>query len=193
MKIIYRGGYTKKNKESYKYCSWFTYEQYLQRVLETGLRVAIVPLAKGNDNHYDEEIEKCKLGNADIITLDKRDVEWSDYDVIFIPGGDPLLLYNRLIERKFSLDILKKDSVIIGDSAGAMILAKEFMEVRNWKNFKISFYKGFNPSVNFVILPHVDNSFYGNFLFRLLVKIRALFRGMKIISLKENEEFKLII
>lgn len=191
MTIIYRGGYDKTNPVSLKNSVWFAYSKYIKNLVKEGKKVAIVTLAKEDDHKYDDRIKEQDLENVDIINSAFKNIHWSVYDAIFLLGGDPLLLYNRLVERNFSLSILKNHIFLLGDSAGAMVLGKVF--VVSDRIDELVFKNGFLKDKNFFILPHSNNSKYGgNFFFRLIVTTLARLKGLKVIALRENEEFKYV-
>lgn len=187
MQIVYRGGYDKNNPVSLKNSFWFSYSKYIKGHVKEGKKIALVTLAKEDDHKYDNRIEEQHLKDIDIIDSTFKQVNWFSYDAIFLLGGDPLLLYKRLSERQFSLNVLKEAVFLLGDSAGAMVLGKEFLV----SDKKFILKKGFLKERKFFVFPHSDNPKYGGkFFFRLIVTILAKLRGLKIISLRENEEFK---
>jgi hypothetical protein len=92
------------------------------------------------------------------------------------------------VERNFSLDILKEDVFLLGDSAGAMVLGKRVFIGE--KDMKLKLIEGFNSHADFVVLPHVDNKRYVSE--SLLLKLEGICKskGLELLKLEEGEEFK---
>ncbi len=69
-------------------------------------------------------------GFEEVLFLAKTDPEndiqrrFSEVDVIYLPGGDTEVLYRELKQRALQDRLLEFSGVIIGNSAGAIVLAK---------------------------------------------------------------------
>lgn len=91
-------------------------------------------------------------GFEEVLFLAKTDPEndiqrkFSEVDVVYLPGGDTEVLYRELKQRALQYRLLEFSGVIIGNSAGAIVLTKG-----GWGDGK--FYKGFGL-VDFYISVH---------------------------------------
>ena len=69
-------------------------------------------------------------GFEEVLFLAKTDPEndiqrkFSEVDVVYLPGGDTEVLYRELKQRALQYRLLEFSGVIIGNSAGAIVLAK---------------------------------------------------------------------
>ena len=54
--------------------------------------------------------------------------KFSKVDVVYIPGGDPSILYKRIIKRKIDRLIKSFRGILIGNSAGAILLSRGQIE-----------------------------------------------------------------
>ena len=69
-------------------------------------------------------------GFKEVLFLAKTDPEndiqrkFSEVDVVYLPGGDTEVLYRELKQRALQYRLLEFSGVIIGNSAGAIVLAK---------------------------------------------------------------------
>ncbi|MHB8372789.1 MAG: Type 1 glutamine amidotransferase-like domain-containing protein [Thermoplasmataceae archaeon] len=69
-------------------------------------------------------------GFLDVLFLEKRDSNLemakkiSSVDVIYLPGGDPDVLYLEVEKRSLQNNLRKFKGIIIGNSAGAIVLSK---------------------------------------------------------------------
>lgn len=69
-------------------------------------------------------------GFSDVLFLDKADPEseiqrkFSEVDTIYLPGGDTGILYRELKQRALQERLSEFSGVIIGNSAGAIVLSK---------------------------------------------------------------------
>jgi hypothetical protein len=128
MKIIYSGGYNKVLPESVQHAFFHTYHPTIKKAANNGKKIALVTLAKP-DGYFDELILPLYSGLVDIIDNTKTgSVSWGIYDGIFILGGTMKLLFEGLQKSHFDLSQLKKDVVILGDSAGAYMLSSYYYD-----------------------------------------------------------------
>jgi cyanophycinase len=131
--------------------------------------IAIVPTATGHINpqmavnkaiSYFALLGATAYGIAIHNKSDANDVsltnELSHADAIYLPGGDPLYLLHSIENSLFLSvlsDILSSGRLIIGSSAGAMVLC-ESMQVPPGKGSTVP---GVNLIPNLCILPHYEN------------------------------------
>ncbi len=91
-------------------------------------------------------------GFEEVLFLAKTDPEndiqrkFSEVDVVYLPGGDTEVLYRELKQRALQYRLLEFSGVIIGNSAGAIVLSKG-----GWGDGK--FYRGFGL-VDFYVSVH---------------------------------------
>ena len=98
---------------------------------------------------------------ADIITKIERS------DAIYLSGGDPKVLMDKILELKLKKIFSEYKGLIIGYSAGAMVLGKFFNNSENIDNFKkndITIFEGLNIVENTVIEPHFTKNNRKEFL-----------------------------
>lgn len=186
MKIIYSGGINKYDPEGYRKSYFYKYSKILREQIKNGKKICFVTLAKP-DHYYDEHIIPQFGKDINIIGHSKkRRTDWNKYDLIFICGGDTPLLKKGLISKGFSLEKLKKESIILGDSAGAMVLASYFYDSPD--NLNLTFHKGLFPKANFVVCVHTNNPRYFNKGMLKKIEKFAKTKGLKVLMLKEYEE-----
>ena len=91
-------------------------------------------------------------GFEEVLFLAKTDPEneiqrkFSEVDIIYLPGGDTEILYREMKQRVLQDRLFEFQGVIIGNSAGAIVLSKG-----GWGDGK--FYTGFGL-VNFYVSVH---------------------------------------
>lgn len=188
MKITLRGGYSNENvKNSF----WYEYSDLIKKYLESGKRVAVITLAKP-DGHYNKYINELSK-EVEVIDSKNLNVKWNDFDAIFIPGGDSLNLLNNLKKGDFSLKELKKNALVLGDSAGAYILSSYFYHSPpgEERGKVISFYRGFNLIAKVITVAHTNNPVYTNEMLLEKVNKFAKEHNLKVLMLEENQEIKL--
>lgn len=124
--------------------------------------VAIIPNAKlisqdrTNSNIAQEELTKNGI-KSKIIDLDEHDLNTEKYDALYLSGGEPKNLMNSIIKSN-NYEIIKKfidnGGIIIGQSAGAMIFNKEYLDTTTGNLLIMD--NGFNY-YNKIIVPHYTN------------------------------------
>ena len=188
MKIIYRGGYNPNVEASIKKSFWYDYTSLINKIVNSGEKVAVVTLAKP-DGYYDQFIRQHAKG-VDIINSRKTSINWGDYAAVFLPGGDSSILYTELNNRGFALNKLKNDALVLGDSAGAYVLSSYFYysPVGENRGKIIEFREGFNKELNIITIAHTNNPIYTNDILIAKVEKFAGSKNLKIIRLAENEE-----
>ncbi len=88
------------------------------------------------------------LNREDALT--QIEEKFNSVDIIYLPGGDPFLLLREIKERDIDRLIEDFNGLIVGNSAGALILSKCFFSSRDRKE---SFHKGLGL-VNFCLVVH---------------------------------------
>lgn len=110
---------------------------------------------------------KCGFNKENITILDLneyQEMNCSDYDVLFIPGGNTFSLLQLIKNTKFDCFIkqfIKNDGFYIGESAGAHILFDSVEHVLEFddNNVGLTDYSGLGLFSG-VIIPHYDESRY---------------------------------
>lgn len=186
MKIIYRGGYNKENK---KFSTFFEYKDAIKRYLSKGKRVVVVTFAQP-DNHYDAVLEFCFDSSLAIIdNSSSKDIDWNSFDLILIPGGTTNILKGALISYGFDINNLKKDVIIIGDSAGAYVLSKYYFGTTIKADGSKEYYleEGLHPGSNLFTVAHIDNKYHAPNEKLAEAKKIADKINIELLLLKENE------
>jgi hypothetical protein len=187
MRIIYRGGYDKLDEESVKESVIYGYQQLVKKAVGQGKKVAFVTLAKP-DGYYDERLRKAHGREIEIIGWKKRHrVNWWQYDLIFLLGGDTRELHKGLVESGFSLNVLKTNVLLVGDSAGAYLLAAGYFDVTTGPagEEKTNYHPGLYPQSQITVVAHVNRIDP-----QRLKKIRESTnkKRVKLLELEENQE-----
>jgi|GEM_PF-2764057 len=194
MKIIYSGGFDKYKKESVNNSIFYRYAEVINQQIEKGKVVASVNFAKP-DYYYDSRLDEVFGGR--VITIDNRNKEtinWEQYDIILIPEGNQKMLKKGLLKTGFSIDRLKNEVIIIGDSAGAYVMGKYFPaydgEVENIDERNIQKYveDGLYPKSNALVIAHINNKRYVPDTALELANRLAKELNVELVALKENEE-----
>lgn len=188
MKIIYSGGWNNENQESIHQCFLYSYQNGILKMRQNGKKVALVTLAKP-DGYYDDVIRSL-YGDIEIINTASPNPDWSSYDGIFIPGGDTIVLKNRLQEFNFSLGALKDSVMLLGDSAGAKILAPFFFlsPKGERRGIDIEFIEGLHPQAGCIVIPHANNPLHCNDILLSKIEAYAHSKGIGVLTLNENEQ-----
>jgi peptidase E len=104
-----------------------------------------------------------KLGilNIDFISLSKskKEIEenFKKSDILYIPGGDTETLLNNLIKKDIPKLIKSFNGIILGNSAGALVLCKKTLITKDEKNSETKILKGLGL-VPFSVEVHYDSS-----------------------------------
>lgn len=185
MKLIYRGGFNKHSRESIQDSVIPTYDKFVTKYLKAGKKAAYVTLAKQNEDY---ESRFPQLKNRPIVNWNNcRKAKWGEFDLLVLLGGDSVQLYKGLAETGFSLQALKQKAIVVGDSAGAYVLASYFVD-RYDLGKKVKFFPGFNSGAKIITLGHVDNPVYVDQGLITQVESFAQRKGLSVVKLKENEE-----
>ena len=125
-------------------------------------KVAIIPNAKlisedrTNSNVAKEELNKNNI-TADIIDIDSNKLILSNYDALYLSGGEPKYLMDSIINANLFneiKDFIDKGGIIIGQSAGAMIFCKNYYDTTTKKLLIMN--NGYDYSKK-MIVPHYNN------------------------------------
>lgn len=187
MKIVYRGGYNKRDPESVKNSTIFEYLPIIKNLYERGQSIAVVTLAKP-DGYYDELLLPIR-DKVDVIgTPNIENVTWGKYDLIILMGGDTPTLQSWLRKGKFSLNQFKEKSVIVGDSAGALVLCPYYYDGQP-DDIKVKWYQGMNPGGNILVLVHANNPHYAPEGLFPLVQQFAKDKNLTVVKINENQSY----
>ena len=189
MKIIYSGGWNNKSGESIQLAFMYAYQATIRDAISKGKKIAMVTLAKEN-GFYDFLINPLYGKSVEVIDTTSQSIKWNTYDGIFLAGGSTSVLKKRLLEKDFSLSNLKKEVVLLGDSAGAYVLGSYFFisPSGEQRGIEVTFAEGFNPPAKLIVVAHKNNPIYCNEV--LISKVRAFAqeKGIQVLILNENEQ-----
>ena len=125
-------------------------------------KVAIIPNAKlidqdrTNSMVAKEELAKNNI-ESDIIDLDKTKLDIKNYEALYLSGGEPKNLMDSSINAGLYDDIkefIDNGGIIIGQSAGAMIFNKEYLDTTTKKLLVMN--NGYDYADK-IIVPHYNN------------------------------------
>lgn len=190
MKIVLRGGYSDvTNTRSSSF--WYEYEAQVKNWVKKGKKIAVITLAR-QDGYFRDLLDEWP-NEIEIIDSKSKNVKWSSFDKIFIPGGAMADLLRGLKSKEFSLDKLKDTAFVLGDSAGAYVLSSYFYDTPPGEDRGkvIKFVKGLNPKANIITMAHTNNPKYMNDLLTKKVRQFAKEKGLDVLMLRENQEKKL--
>lgn len=125
-------------------------------------KVAIIPNAKlKNEDRTNSIVAKKELEKnniiADIVDIDVEQLIIGKYEALYLSGGEPKYLMNAIMNANLFDDIktfINNNGIIIGQSAGAMIFNKEYLDTSTGELMIMN--NGFNYS-NKIIVPHYNN------------------------------------
>ena len=185
MKLIYRGGYNKHNENSIKKSLFYEYNNWINKQTNSGKQICFVTYAKPA-HYYDKYIISQFDSLIEVIEEGNNNIDWAKYDIIILLGGSQTKLMSGLQKSGFNMERLKKDVIIIGDSAGAFVLSA-YMIIRNQVDQTTLFVPALYPQSNVITLAHTNNTVY--FSSELLKETRKFAREkkLKVLLLKENE------
>lgn len=125
-------------------------------------KVAIIPNAKlisqdrTNSIVAKEELNKNNI-KAVIVDLDKEILKVDNFDALYLSGGEPKNLMDSIHNAKLFHKIEKfidKGGVVVGESAGAMIFSKKYLDTTTDKLLVLK--NGFDYASK-LIVPHYDS------------------------------------
>lgn len=150
----------------------------LKKVLKKGMKVTVLTMSHGDDIPDAESWEKLYREGCPVYEILKKAfgsygitdityVSWyhdntesalnkvKSADILFMTGGLPHLLYERLTQWKLVDPIRKFAGIVMGASAGAMVQMKEYHVTPDEDYARYGYYKGlglldgFEPEVHF--------------------------------------------
>lgn len=125
-------------------------------------RVVIIPNAKliNQDRTTSkvalDELDKNNIESS-IIDIDTDKIDFNNIDALYLSGGEPKNLMDSIIKAclfEKIKDFIDEGGIIIGQSAGAMIFAKDYLDTTTGE--LLIRHNGFDYSKK-IIVPHYDN------------------------------------
>ena len=156
----------------------------LKQIIKSNSKVVIIPWTMANEldsnglnnffsgerkNRYVKllKILGIKDSNITILNCYRDDLSYmqekiKESSVLVLPGGNPEMLYNKVITSGILDDIKNYKEVIIGESAGTELqLNNYFITAKNNYYKKFAWYKGFNIIDNdFYLDVHTSNNYH---------------------------------
>lgn len=166
---------------------------YLRKYVKKGMKVLVIPWSFYPNYDYDNYRlggERYQMLVNQFIPYDiyEKDIQWLDYyndarevaakkikqaDIIYLTGGMPDKLFERLEEFKITEDLENFKGVLIGISAGAMVQFQTYHISKDQDYKKFDLYPGLKIITDFGVEVH-----YGD---RLRIQNRSLKKVKKII------------
>lgn len=185
MKLIFSGGLNKYAPDGYQKSYFYKYTDKINKLIADGKKVCFVTIAKP-DHFYDEHLLPQFGEKLDIIGDEAKNVDWSKYDLIFLCGGDTPKLKKGLLAKNFDFNSLKESVIVLGDSAGAMIMAPYFYDSDDRET--VHFVEGLYPASKTIVIVHTNNPHYCNDELVNEVEKFAKDKSLKVLKLAECEE-----
>jgi len=118
--------------------------------------IIIFPWTSDNEKKHEKVLERYfkNSGFREVLFASRKESRskileiLKKYDVLYLPGGDPEIFYKTIKEKRLAKAIKDFRGIIIGNSAGAIILTKG-----QWEKNK--FYKGLGL-INMYIKVHFN-------------------------------------
>ncbi len=152
--IILQGGEDVKKR---------TNEELMRSVCNLSItkKILVIPWTSESDSKESEYVKVfqkyfTEIGFNEVIFLEKIEDEIdinkkiSSVDVIYLPGGDPEILYREIKVRSIDSKLKDFKGILIGNSAGAIVLSKGSV-------IEKKFFPGFGL-VNFYVFVHFNLS-----------------------------------
>jgi peptidase E len=129
--------------------------------------VLFIAIAAGDHEGYISSFQQyyaslgCKVIVSKFSEENKEKIcnKISQANIIYFSGGDPKKLMDAIIEKNIREDLIGFEGVIVGYSAGAMVLGHQFnnYEKEITESDDLELYAGLNFVSNTVIEPHFEN------------------------------------
>ncbi len=153
----------------------FALKKFKSVIANKNKPILYIPLAMNETKYtsckkwFSQEIKYIGINSFEMISSSKElsEKNFNDYSALFIGGGNTFKLLNELRQNenlKKIKDYLKKDGIIFGSSAGAIIFGKNINScLLSDKNIvKIKNCDGLNFLKNYSILCHFKKSNFKN-------------------------------
>lgn len=184
MKLLFRGGLNKYESDGYLRSYFHEYSSTISKLIDEEQNVGFVTIAKP-DGYYDDHILSRFGSKVDIIDRSYKVQNWRKYDLLILCGGDTVVLKKGLINNNFDIYDLRDEVVVLGDSAGAMIMAPWLYDTK--ERISVDFHEGIYPDTNVIVIPHYNNPRYCSSELEGAVKEFAVQKKLEVLCLDENE------
>jgi dipeptidase E len=84
-----------------------------------------------------------------------KNIDFNEFGIIYLPGGDPITLLENIIEKKVDLRFFR--GILFGNSAGALVLSKNLIVTKD-EDFPETFVKRGLGIIPFSVEVHYDSS-----------------------------------
>ncbi len=138
-------------------------EQFLKDIKN----ILYVPLAWKNDNFgpclewFQNLVSLHKKAEIDMLTDANKEIDLSNFDAVYIGGGNTFKLLKRLKESKLYdklLKFYKNGGTVYGGSAGAIIWGKDISTSNDKNEVQLQNLEGFNQVRGFNVACHYLDS-----------------------------------
>lgn len=190
MHIIYSGGYNNQLPESRQASFIYTYREAVLHAVSRGKKAAFITMAKP-DGYYDGIIRPLYGDKIDVVGFaNAPGAVWDSYDILFLFGGKTAVLLGGLRANGFSLEKLKTDAVVLGDSAGSYALSAFCYNSPpgQLRGIEIEFLPAMNPASKVITVAHRNNPIYCNDILLGKVDRFAREKQLRVLVLRENEQ-----
>src|SRR3989344_188291 len=154
-------------------------DEFVTKDIPRSAQIAVVATAAVNDPNpkYDQytyfevlkkQYQKLGFAKFDLVNIEKKSdsnkpsiiKQLNRADVIYLGGGDTRFLLNCLVKTRAASTIkeqVRKGKLIIGNSAGAMVLCEKVpIEIERSKKKEFELWPGLNVLSKLFILAHVN-------------------------------------
>lgn len=152
---------------------------YFKKYIKKGMRVLVIPWSFYPDYDYDNYRPGGDYYNRLVnqfipYDIEEKDIHWLDYyednhddmvkqikkaDLIYLTGGLPDKLFERLNEHNLAESLEKFDGVMVGISAGAVVQFKTYHLSPDQDYKKFDIYPGLDLIHDFGVDVHYDKKF----------------------------------
>lgn len=151
--------------------------------------IFVIPFAKTH-NEAKERLYSVMTPIAEkynITLVDGTDPsEYTPEQIVYIPGGNQDALFEDLNNIKFKslIEDAAENSYLTGDSAGTVVLGEIMFSGYNKETAKLK--PGLGLLKNSLIIPHIGNPEFEEWILPLVSKSRKTYPNLNIISIKEG-------
>jgi peptidase E len=82
----------------------------------------------------------------------------SENDVLYLAGGDTFLLKRKLIDSDLFDSLIDKHKLLIGNSAGSILMGKTIQFAHDGNRLLVKDFKGLNLLNNYIVFPHYSEA-----------------------------------